>query len=151
MPQGPPFVMVDRLLSSDGRTTRTSFRVPADSPLVENGRFTAAGLMENIAQSAAAGAGYAARGAAESFPANNWGEIAPIKRISPNNTPLAPRPGFIASVKNLEIFTLPEIDAELLTEITVTNRVADIIVISGRITCNGGTIARGELKILTSV
>jgi predicted hotdog family 3-hydroxylacyl-ACP dehydratase len=103
--------MVDQLLWSDGRTTRTSFRVLADNQLVENGRFTAAGLLENLAQTAAAGAGYAARGTAESSPAT-------------------PRPGFIASVKNLEIFALPAVDSELLTEISVTAQVADIIVIS---------------------
>jgi predicted hotdog family 3-hydroxylacyl-ACP dehydratase len=125
--------MVDRLLSSDGRTTRTSFRVPADNPLVENGRFTAAGLMENIAQTAAAGAETAAPTPATAAP-----------------TPET-RPGFIASVKNFKIFALPEIGDELLTEITVTNRVADIIVISGNITCKGETIATGEMKILTAV
>jgi predicted hotdog family 3-hydroxylacyl-ACP dehydratase len=118
--------MVDRLLSSDGRTTRTSFRVPADNPLVENGRFTAAGLMENMAQTAAAGA----------------------ETLSPA---AETRPGFIASVKNFEIFTLPEIGDELLTEITVTTRVADIIVISGRISCKGKTIAVAEMKIWTVV
>jgi predicted hotdog family 3-hydroxylacyl-ACP dehydratase len=143
--------MVDRLLWSNGQTTRTSFRVPADNPLVENDRLSAAGLMENIAQTAAAGAGYAARGIAESSRVSNRGEIAPIKPIPPTKTSVTPRTGFIASVKNLEIFTLPEIEAELLTEITVTDRVADIIVISGKTTCGGKVIATGEMKILTSV
>jgi predicted hotdog family 3-hydroxylacyl-ACP dehydratase len=131
IPQGPPFVMVDQLLWSDGRTTRTSLRVLADNPLVENGRFTAAGLLENLAQTAAAGAGYAARAGMDAASAT-------------------PRPGFIASVKNLEIFALPAVDSELLTEIVVTDQVADIIVISGHITCKGETIAKSEMKILTS-
>lgn len=117
--------MVDHLLGSDGRTTRTSFKVLADNPLLENGRFSAAGLLENIAQTAAAGAGYAANGEA--------------------------RPGFIASVKNLEIFALPAVDSELLTEIVVTDRVADIIVISGNVTCNGEITATCEMRILTVV
>lgn len=124
--------MVDHLLWSDGRTTRTSFRVLADNQLVENGRFTAAGLLENIAQTAAAGAGYSARAGIEAAPST-------------------PRPGFIASVKNLEIFALPEIGDDLLTVITVTDRVADIVVISGHITCKGVTIATGEMRILTVV
>jgi hypothetical protein len=42
-------------------------------------------------------------------------------------------------------------EAELMTEITITARVADIIVISGKTTCRGEVIATGEMKILTSV
>jgi predicted hotdog family 3-hydroxylacyl-ACP dehydratase len=128
LPQGPPFVMVDKLLYSDGHLTCTSFRITPGNPLVENGRLSAAGLMENMAQTAAAGAGYAARAANESV-----------------------RPGYIISVRDLDIRSLPEIEAELMTEIIVTARVADIIVISGKTTCHGEVIATGELKILTSV
>ena len=128
IPQGPPFVMVDKLLYSDGHVTCTTFRITPGNPLVEKGRLSAAGLMENIAQTVAAGAGYAARAVNESV-----------------------RPGYIISVKDLDIRALPEIEAELMTEITITARVADIIVISGKTTCRGEVIATGELKILTSV
>ena len=128
LPQGPPFVMVDKLLYSDGHLTCTSFRITPGNPLVEKGRLSAAGLMENIAQTAAAGAGYAARAVNEGV-----------------------RSGYIISVKDLDIRALPEIEAELMTEITITARVADIIVISGKTTCRGEVIATGEMKILTSV
>jgi predicted hotdog family 3-hydroxylacyl-ACP dehydratase len=128
LPQGPPFVMVDKLLYSDGHVTCTTFRITPGNPLVEKGRLSAAGLMENIAQTVAAGAGYAARAVNESV-----------------------RPGYIISVKDLDIRALPEIEAELMTEITITARVADIIVISGKTTCGGKVIATGEMKILTSV
>jgi predicted hotdog family 3-hydroxylacyl-ACP dehydratase len=128
LPQGPPFVMVDKLLYSDGHLTCTTFRITPGNPLVEEGRLSAAGLMENIAQTAAAGAGYAARAVNEGV-----------------------RSGYIISVKDLDIRALPEIEAELMTEITITARVADIIVISGKITCRGEVIATGEMKILTSV
>jgi len=128
LPQGPPFVMVDKLLYSDGHLTCTSFRITPGNPLVDNGRLSAAGLMENMAQTAAAGAGYAARAVNGSV-----------------------RPGYIISVRDLDIRSLPEIEAELMTEIIVTARVADIIVISGKTTCHGEVIATSELKILTSV
>jgi predicted hotdog family 3-hydroxylacyl-ACP dehydratase len=128
LPQGPPFVMVDKLVYSDGHLTCTTFRITPGNPLVEKGRLSAAGLMENIAQTAAAGAGYAARAVNEGV-----------------------RPGYIISVKDLDIRALPEIEAELMTEITITARVADIIVISGKTTCRGEVIATGEMKILTSV
>jgi predicted hotdog family 3-hydroxylacyl-ACP dehydratase len=128
LPQGPPFVMVDKLLYSDGHLTCTTFRITPGNPLVEKGRLSAAGLMENIAQTAAAGAGYAARAVNEGV-----------------------RSGYIISVKDLDIRALPEIEAELMTEITITARVADIIVISGKTTCRGEVIATGEMKILSSV
>jgi predicted hotdog family 3-hydroxylacyl-ACP dehydratase len=128
IPQGPPFLMVDTWLGSDGPTTRTSFRIRADNPLTANGRFGVAGLVENMAQTAAAGAGYAAHAAG--------GEV---------------RSGAIVSVNNLEIARLPELGEELFTEITVTTRVADIVVISGRITCGQSVIATGEMKILTGI
>ncbi len=120
--------MVDKLLYSDGHITCTTFRITPGNPLVEKGRLSAAGLIENIAQTVAAGAGYAARAVNESV-----------------------RPGYIISVKDLDIRGLPEIEAELMTEITITARVADIIVISSKTTCNGKVIATGEMKILTSV
>jgi hypothetical protein len=128
IPQGPPFIMVDRLLESNGTLTRTSFRITADNPLTTNSCFGMAGLIENMAQTAAAGAGFAAFAA---------GGVV--------------RSGAIVAINNLEITRLPELGEELTTEITVTARVADIVVISGRITCGPSVIATGELKILTGV
>lgn len=120
--------MVDRWLGSDGSTTRTGFRVTADNPFTANGSFGVAGLVENMAQTAAAGAGYAARAAG--------GEV---------------RSGAIVSISNLEITRLPGLGEELSTEVTVTALVADIVVISGRITCGQSVIATGEMKILTGI
>lgn len=120
--------MVDTLLFSDERTARTTFRIRANNVLVENGAFLAAGLMENIAQTAAAGMG--SFGAATGQP---------------------PAPGYIVSVKNLEITALPRVNDELITEITIETRVLDIVVISGKVICNGITMAQCEMKILIPV
>jgi predicted hotdog family 3-hydroxylacyl-ACP dehydratase len=128
LPQAPPFVMVDTLLFSDEKTARTAFLIQADNVLVDNGAFSAAGLMENIAQTAAAG----------------MGNIAAI-----TGQPVSP--GYIASVKNLEIAVLPRVGDQLITEITIEARVLDIVVISGTITCKGIVIATGEMKIFISV
>jgi len=85
IPQKPPFVMVDRLHHSDETVTRSGFRVTAENIFTINGQFAEAGLLENIAQTAAAGAGYKAR---------------------LGNKPV--EAGYIAVVKNLEIFGLPK-------------------------------------------
>src|SRR5665213_1540943 len=60
IPQRPPFVMVDKLLSCDENSSKTSFRVDEENVLVVKGEFSEEGLIENIAQSAAAHAGYLA-------------------------------------------------------------------------------------------
>ena len=83
IPQKQPFVMVDRLLFSDDDITKTSFTVTAGNVLVANGKFTEAGLMENMAQTAAAGSGNMAR---------------------IENRPIAN--GYIGAVKNFEIFEI---------------------------------------------
>ena len=58
LPQREPFLFVDRLESYDDRETVTSFTVPAEHLLVEDGHLTASGILENMAQSSAARIGY---------------------------------------------------------------------------------------------
>ena len=58
IPQRPPFVMIDKLLSCDMVVTTTELEVREDNIFVADGRLTAEGLMENIAQTCAARMGY---------------------------------------------------------------------------------------------
>ena len=124
IPQKPPFVMIDQLLHSDEMVTRSSFRVTPGNVFTINGRFAEAGLMENMAQTAAARAGYMA-----------GLENKPVKI------------GYIGSVKNLEIFGLPEINDDIQTEIKIEDQVFNVSMISGRVWCNGKLIAQCEMKI----
>ena len=128
IPQSRPFLLVDRLVEADDLKATTTFVVTADHLLTLGGKISVAGLIENIAQTAAAGAGYAARAA-----------------------PGGPRSGAIVAIKQFEVAWLPEIGDELNTEVTVIARVADIVVISGRITCRQSVVAAGEMKILTGI
>ena len=61
IPQAPPFVMVDVLLYTDELSSRSRFIIKPDNVMVQNGCFTEGGLLENIAQTAAARAGYLAK------------------------------------------------------------------------------------------
>jgi predicted hotdog family 3-hydroxylacyl-ACP dehydratase len=58
LPQRDPFVAVDSLVHYDEREVVTETVVKADSLFTQDGRLTAAGLMENIAQSCAARIGF---------------------------------------------------------------------------------------------
>ena len=128
IPQKQPFVMIDKLIYSDEKTTRCGFTIPSDNVLVEKGEFSVPGLVENIAQTAAARMGY----------------LAKQKKIP---VPL----GFIGAIKNLEIFYLPKVNEELETEITIENQVFDVTIISGRIKCKNLLIAQCEMKIFIDV
>ncbi len=124
IPQKPPFVMVDELLFSDDNITRTKFTVPAENVFVINGEFSEAGLMENMAQTAAAGSGNMAR---------------------IENRPVSI--GYIGQVKNLEIFELPKVGDELITEIKIEVQVFDAAIVSGKVLKADILIARCEMKI----
>jgi predicted hotdog family 3-hydroxylacyl-ACP dehydratase len=126
IPQKPPFVMVGKLLYTDANTTRSSFHIDANNVFVKNGLFQEAGLMENIAQTAALNAGY----------------LALVE-----NKPIAV--GYIAAVTGLEIFALPKAGDEIITEVSGQNQVFDIIVLSGKVWLNGNLIAQCEMKVFS--
>jgi len=124
IPQKPPFVMVDELFFSDDNITRTKFVVPADNVFVINDEFSEAGLMENMAQTAAAGSGNMAR----------------IENRAVTT-------GYIGQVKNLEVFELPKAGDELLTEIKIEVQVFDAGIVSGKVWRGDNLLAQCEMKI----
>lgn len=124
IPQRPPFVMIDKLLSFSETTTTTGFSIRADSIFVENGVLKEPGLVENIAQTAAARAGYVSQ---------------------TENKPVLV--GYIGSISNLQVFSLPKTGSELITEIIIENQIFDVTLISGKITCNGQPVAQCKMKI----
>ena len=124
IPQRPPFVMVDKLLSFSETIISTSFTIRADNIFVEKGEFKEPGLVENIAQTAAARAGYISK---------------------TENKPVAV--GYIGAVNNLEVYYLPKPGDELITEIAIKNQIFDVTLISGKIICNGKPVAQCNMKI----
>lgn len=124
IPQRPPFVMIDKLLAFNETTTRTGLHIKTDNIFVEHGLFKEPGLVENIAQTAAARAGYIAK---------------------TENKPV--QTGYIGAVNNLHIFMLPKTGDELITEITIENQIFDVTLISGKISCNNELIAQCNMKI----
>jgi hypothetical protein len=127
IPQKPPFVMVGKLLHTDVNITRSSFMVNGDNVFVKDNLFQEAGLMENIAQTAALRAGY----------------LAQIE-----DKPVAV--GYIGAVSSFEIFDLPKVDDEIVTEITVENQIFDITVLSGKVWLSKNLMAKCEMKLFIS-
>ena len=124
IPQRAPFVMVNEIANVAEAITISKFLVMADNIFVEGGFFKEPGLIENIAQTAAARAGYIAHK-----------EGKPVQL------------GYIGAIKNLEIFFFPKIGDQLITEVSIENQIFDVTLIAGKIVCNGNIAARCEMKI----
>jgi 3-hydroxymyristoyl/3-hydroxydecanoyl-(acyl carrier protein) dehydratase len=124
IPQRSPFVMIEKLEYADGNVTRTSFTITEGNIFAQNGFFQEPGLVENIAQTAAAGIGYICR--AENKPV-------PV--------------GYIGAVQNLVITGLPAVGDVIETEVAIKNQVFDVTIINGTIRANGEVLAQCEMKI----
>ena len=116
------------MLFADELTTRSSFIITNDNVFVKDGVFQEAGLMENIAQTAALRAGYMAQ-----------------KDSKPLET------GYIGAVKDFEVFNLPKAGDELTTEINIQNQIFNVTVIEGKIWLNGNLLAKCEMKVFIGV
>ena len=127
IPQRPPFVMVDKLLSCEGKVATTSFQVKSDNVLLdENGILSASGIIENMAQTCAARIGYI----------NKFLESKTIKI------------GVVASVKNFEITAYPKIDDVLTTTVEETlGGILNMTLLTAITECNGKIIAQAEVKV----
>src|SRR5580765_547470 len=121
--------MIDQFIDQpvDEKISRSSLKITEGNIFVENGVFRESGLIENIAQTAAARIGYICK--AENKPV-------PI--------------GYIGAVQNLEILELPKINDQIKTEIAIKNEIFNVTIISGKITCNGKLLAKCEMKIFIS-
>lgn len=128
IPQRPPIVMVDKLITVENKKTMTGLEILPDNIFVMNGRFREPGLIENIAQSAAAGVGYYYR---------NKNEEVPV--------------GFIGAVKNLVIHFLPESGSEITTEIIIEHEVMNATLIRGVIFQDNKVVAECEMKIFLQI
>ncbi|WP_290799202.1 3-hydroxyacyl-ACP dehydratase [Flavihumibacter sp. UBA7668] len=124
LPQRAPFVMIDALVADDPAQTETGFEILPENILTRNGKATAALLVENIAQTAAAGAGY--------------------KALQGNGPVLV---GFIGAIKNLEIHALPEVGTRLKTITRQVNTVFNVSIVEGYVYKGDQLLASCEIKI----
>ncbi len=124
IPQRKPMIMIDKLLSFSEKEVRTSFKIITDNIFVQNGELQEVALIENMAQTAAAGTGYNAYINKE-----------------------IPKKGFIGAVKNFEVYLLPKLNDIIETKLNITAEVFNASVVEAQIFCNDKLIAKAELKI----
>lgn len=125
LPQRPPFVLVDKLISCDEKDAVTSFEVRGDCLLCDDGRLQAHGLMENMAQSCAARIGYLS--------------------LQKNGTVGI---GVIGSVSDFKVLSLPEVGMSLKTRIVIDEEVFNFTLVTATITNDRNeTVATARMKI----
>lgn len=124
IPQRPPFVMIDRLMSSDEVYSTTELEVREDNIFVENERLTASGLIENIAQTCAARIGYI-----------NLSSGQPVKI------------GVIGSISNLTISRTPIVGEKLTTTIQLLEEVFNVTMVLASIKIGDEEIVCANMKI----
>jgi predicted hotdog family 3-hydroxylacyl-ACP dehydratase len=124
IPQKAPFVMVDMLTDVKEYSATSSFKILEDNLFIKDGRFQESGLIENIAQTAAAMSGYRTKLSGKAV------EI-----------------GFLGAVKNLQVYYLPDVDTSLSTEVTLENQVMNVNLIKGLIRQGDKLVAECEMKV----
>jgi hypothetical protein len=92
--------------------------------MVENGFLSPEGMIENMAQTAAAGVGYSS-----------------LKKGTP------PPIGFIGAISKLSVYNQPGVNQEISTEIVTTNQIMNVTVIRGKVFLKDELMAECEMKI----
>jgi len=124
IPQREPFVLVDTVIDCSVNSTRTSFFIDENHILCKDGFLIEAGLVENMAQSAAAGAGYKFLSVGKDIPL-----------------------GFIGSVDKLKVDFLPEAGRTIETEVRVEHEVMNITLVGCKVEVDGRVAAQCKMKI----
>ncbi|WP_314785800.1 pseudouridylate synthase [Segatella buccae] len=125
LPQREPFVMVDKLVYFDEKTTTTSFLVRENNLFVENGRLNACALAENIAQTCAARLGYV------------------NKYILKRGIQI----GFIGAVKDMKVIDTPVVGDVLTTTIHVLEQIMGLTLVTAVIRIGDRVVTTAEMKI----
>lgn len=125
LPQQEPFVMVGRLVHIDEVITATETTIKADNIFVENGCFTATGLMENIAQTCAARIGYV------------------NKYILKRGIQI----GYIGAIRQFQVLRLPKVGETIYTTVQVEEEVFGMTLANATISNDKGVVATCEMKI----
>ena len=107
LPHREPMLMVDSLLYFDGVKGIAELTVLETNIFVETNSFSDTGLIEHMAQTAALMTGY---------------------KYQSQNLPI--KEGFIATIKNLQIETVPTINDTIITEAVIKYEMANMTIVS---------------------
>jgi predicted hotdog family 3-hydroxylacyl-ACP dehydratase len=128
IPQRQPMVMIDCLVECDERSAVSRLTIRQDNLFLGPKGFTASGIMETMAQTAAARIGY-------------------LQKSRPGGAGKKPPVGVIGSIKNFRLYFLPEIGTVLNTTIVIEHEVMQATVVRAKVEADGKLAAEGDLQI----
>ncbi len=125
LPQREPFVMIGSLVHFDMKRTVTKTIIRESNIFVDNGIFSATGMMENVAQTCAVRIGYI------------------NKYILKKGIQI----GVIGSIRNFEINSFPKSEDIITTTIDVRDEIFGMILADCKVMLGDEVIATTEIKI----
>lgn len=125
IPHRAPFVQVDALIRAGESDFITEFTITTDNLLVVNGYFSEAGMLENIAQSAALGFGYNGK-----------------------MHGMEPKVGYIGAISRVSVIGFAAAGERITTSIEVTHRMDPVVMVRGVCYRNGEKLLEGEIKLV---
>jgi hypothetical protein len=124
IPQRSPMIMVEKLHMAEGGKTISSLSIKQENIFCKAGLLEEPGLIENIAQTAALGVGFAYSNQSKNIPT-----------------------GYIGAIQKLNIYKLPNVNSIIYTEVNVEHEVFNTTLINGKITCDDQVIVDCTMKI----
>lgn len=125
LPQQEPFVMVGTLTHFELTTSTTETRIEEENIFVNDGKFSASGMMENIAQTCAARIGF-------------YNKYILKKDV---------QVGFIGAIRNYVVHSLPEVGSTIVTKVDILEEIFGMTLANAEIKCNNEVIATAEIKL----
>jgi len=128
IPQRPPMVMVDNLVLCEGPKTVTTLKISDDNIFASENGFSAPGILETMAQTAALRTGFL------------------LKRRPGGENKKAPI-GVIGSIKNFKLYFQPATGNEIITIVEVQYEIMQATIVSARVEAEGKLAAEAEMQI----
>lgn len=126
IPQRAPFIMIDELVTADEKGFTSNFEITEENIFIEDNVLSESALVENIAQTCAAGFGY----------------VNSLKEDS------EPQLGFIGAVSRLSVLDNTETNAKLNTQVEILNTFDSIHLIQGAVYQNDKKLIECQMKIV---
>jgi len=128
IPQRPPMVMVDELLSFDSLTTVTQLLVKEDNIFLHDKKLSPAGLMESMAQTAATRTGW-------------------LMKNRPGSENKRVPVGVIGGIKNFRLHFQPASGDVIMATVEVQYEIMQATIVNAKVEVEGNLAAEAELKI----
>ena len=122
IPQREPILMVDNAYVNEVGIVETTLTVCKDNWFCKDDHFLEAGMVEHMAQSAAAMVGL-----------SNQGE--------------QPHIGYIGDIKNFKQYRLPAVGETIITNVTIVMQMENITLIEATSRVNEAVVAEARIKV----